>query len=55
MILQYCIKIGKGSFVNDVMKFQGFCDCSNKILIIKSVTIEEEGVKNCSKLRNVIA
>ncbi len=33
---------------------QGFCDYSSKALIVKRVTMGEEGVKKCSKLRDVI-
>ncbi len=48
----------KGSFINDVTAlggrgYQGLCDDSNKVKLIKSVTIGE-GVLKISKLLDVI-
>ncbi len=49
----------KGLSINDVTAlggrgYQGFCDNSTKVLLIKSVTMGGGGVENYEKLRDVI-
>ena len=49
----------KGPSINEVTvlggrRYQGFCDYSNKALVLKTVTERGRGVKNYQKLRDVI-
>ena len=49
----------QGSSINDVTAqggrgYQGFCDNSTKVLLLKSVTMAGGGVKIYPKLRDVI-
>ncbi len=51
--------INEGPSINDVTAlggrgYQGFCDNSNKALLLNSVTMGGGGVENHRKLRDVI-
>jgi hypothetical protein len=54
-VIKMRLRSAKGSFINDFTVFrgegyQGFCDDSNKVLLLKSVTIRGGGIKKRSKI-----